>query len=613
MAKSPKLSEEVKGFLDEANGASDPASSAWLAFLALLTYVVVTLASVSHKNLLLNSPVRLPIINADIPLVGFFQYAPALLLLVYLSLLVQHVILARKYRKFTDAITSYEMETGAEQPARELVHSYVFSQIAAGPKPNLITKFMMQLIVYVTFSVLPIITLLYFQIKFLPYHDVSITYWHRIAVMLGFAMLILLTPLMQNTGPTRRRWDIKVGPQAEAWEASGTQVLLVLFLLPLVVGFSWLIATVPNEWIDRRLGFVAPTSVRVGPEDEAKLLNPLVRRVIYDRLPNDDDKGWWRRWLLSYRVLVVEDTDLGAGEGVNVVLRERNFRFALLSRSDLHRADLAWADLRAAQMWKTLAKGKLKDGQLQGAFLQEAQLQGAQLNSAQLQGSDLSKAQLQGAELNYANLQGADLRGAQLQGADLSYANLQGADLRGAQLQGAKLEAVQLQGADLASADVWLVNFPSDLADQSPAPLGVAALKISPLTPDAQAQLKQDLNASITDSTVLPVVMSRLDEILRNEPPNWEDGNSWTDYVSKAKQPSAEELARFHADLACGDIEGTIANRMAGRSIEIEAERFGKFYAKAFASALLDGNCKGGKALTDETRTALKNLVSAPE
>ena len=73
MAKSPKLSQEVKGFLDEANAASDPASTAWLAFLLLLTYVVVTLASVSHKDLLLNSPVRLPIINANIPLVGFFS------------------------------------------------------------------------------------------------------------------------------------------------------------------------------------------------------------------------------------------------------------------------------------------------------------------------------------------------------------------------------------------------------------------------------------------------------------------------------------------------------------------------------------------------------------
>jgi uncharacterized protein YjbI with pentapeptide repeats len=308
----------------------------------------------------------------------------------------------------------------------------------------------------------------------------------------------------------------------------------------------------------------------------------------------------------------VEDTDLGAEEDEKVVLRERNFRFALLSRSDLHRADLAWADLRATQMWKTLAKGKLKDAQLQGAFLQEAQLQGAQLNSAQLQGADLSKAQLQGAELSYANLQGADLRGAELQGADLSTANLQGADLEGAQLQGAKLEAAQLQGADLTSAEIWLVNFPRDLAKQSPAPLGLAALKMSPLTPEAQAQLKADLNADITDAAVLAVVMSRIDEILRNEPPHWEDGSSWQDLAGNTKEPSAEELARFHAALACNDSEGTVATSMTARAQTVAAEPFGKVYAKSFASALLDENCEGGKALTAETRTALKNLASAP-
>ena len=67
----------------------------------------------------------------------------------------------------------------------------------------------MRLIVYVTFTILPLITLLYFQIKFLPYHEVWITYWHRFAVILGLLMLIFLTPLI-----------IKVGPQAEAWEVS---------------------------------------------------------------------------------------------------------------------------------------------------------------------------------------------------------------------------------------------------------------------------------------------------------------------------------------------------------------------------------------------------------
>jgi hypothetical protein len=612
MTMPPEPTESPRDLLEVANGASDAAWSSWLAFLLLLTYVIVTLASVSPTALLLNSPVKLPIINADIPIVGFFQYAPLLLLLVYLSLLTQHVVLARKYRKFTEAIAPYELETGSEHPARERVHSYVFSQLTAGPRANLITKFMMQLIVYVTFSILPIITLLYFQIKFLPYHDVTITYWHRIAVILGFVMLILLTPLMQNRRAVRR-WNIKMGPQAEAWEASGTQVILVLTLLPLVLVFSWLIATVPNEWIDRRLGFVAPASVGVGAQEEAKLLNPLVRRIVYDNVSNGDNRTWWRRWLLSYRVLIVEDTDLGADQEAALVLRERNFRFALLNRSDLHRADLTWADLRATQMWKSLAKGKFKDAQLQGAFLKEAQLQGAQLQAAKLQGADLSGASLQGAELNFANLRGADLRGAKLQGADLTGANLQGADLSGAQLQGANLAGAKLQGAHLTQAEIWLAKFPPDLAGQSPALSGLADLGMSPLTPEARTQLKQDLSAGITDPALLAVVMARLDGILRDEPPHWDDANDWTVFTGTAEEPSAGELARFHAALACNDSEGTIANRMAARAKEIETERLRDGYAEPFARALLDESCKGGQALTDETRAALKILIAAPE
>ena len=251
--------------MDEANGASDPASSAWLAFLALLTYLLVTLAGVSHKALLLDSPVALPIVvNVDIPLRSFFLYAPALLLLVYLSLLIQHVILARKYRKFKEAIAPYERETRTEHPARERVHSYVFSQILVGPKPNRITNFVMQLIVYVTFTILPLITLLYFQIKFLPYHEVWITYWHRFAVILGLLMLIFLTPRI-----------IKVGPQAEAWEVSRMEKVLGACLLIASLSFSWLIATVPDEWIDQRTGVCCPDE-RVPRKDEPKLLNPLV-------------------------------------------------------------------------------------------------------------------------------------------------------------------------------------------------------------------------------------------------------------------------------------------------------------------------------------------------
>ena len=156
-------------------------------------------------------------------------------------------------------------------------------------------------------------------------------------------------------------------------------------LLIASLSFSWLIATVPDEWIDRRLlGFVAPMSV-YPVKDEPKLLNPL-QRFLCERIPEAVGSCRLLRWLSSYRVLVVEDTDLVPDEGdeqneVSVALRDRDLRFALLSRSDLHRADLTQADLRGAQMWRTrVDKAKLKGAQLQGAFLKGAQLQGADLS-----------------------------------------------------------------------------------------------------------------------------------------------------------------------------------------------------------------------------------------
>ena len=95
-----------------------------------------------------------------------------------------------------------------------------------GPKPSRITNFLIRLIVYATFTILPLITLLYIQIKFLPYHEVWITYWHRIAVILGLLMMIFLAPRI-----------VKIGPQAEAWEVSrrekvlGVSILIATFCL----------------------------------------------------------------------------------------------------------------------------------------------------------------------------------------------------------------------------------------------------------------------------------------------------------------------------------------------------------------------------------------------
>jgi len=634
---APELSKEAEKLLAAANDASGPARNAWLAFLALLAYLLVTLGGVSDKELLLNNPVRLPIVNVDIPLFSFFQYAPVLLLLVQLSLLIQHVMLSGKFHNFTEAIAPYEKETDLEHPARQLVDPYVVSQILAGPKRSLLIRWLMRLMVFVTFVLLPIVTLLYFQVKFLPYHEVWITYWHRIAVLLGLGLLFAVLPIIHLKS---RKREVKVGPQGEAWQASPFGIWFGAVIATLIVGFSWLIATIPDERLDRLTEFVSPIGLESRPENE---LNPLVR-FAYERIPqadNPEDPGWLLRWLMSYRVLVVEDTYLVRDEGdkqaeVSVVLRKRNFRSARLSGSDLRRADLSEADLRGAEMRGTrLEKTKLEGAklqgadlfkaQLQGAHLSEAQLQGAELSFAQLQGADLAGVHLQGANLGFAELQGADLAGAEIQGANVNGAELQGANLVGADLQGANLSAAQLQGADLAGAhlqgadllraqlqgadlvyaqlqgadltgvDVWLASFPiegvpasffiegvpPDLAFLSPVRLGVADLNMSPPTADAKAQLRQQLRVNIIDDKLLERLLDRLNPILRDDPPEWKDEGRWSEYIRQAKEPSPDELVPILARLACEDPEGHIAIAMAQRATDVgrhEAEDKGHFW-----------------------------------
>ena len=109
--------DDLGRLLASANEASGPARNAWLAFLGLLTYLMVTLAGVTHVDLLLNSPVTLPIVNVEIPLFSFFLAAPFLFLLVHLGLLVQHAMLAHKYQHFSAAIAVSEEGGAGDHPA----------------------------------------------------------------------------------------------------------------------------------------------------------------------------------------------------------------------------------------------------------------------------------------------------------------------------------------------------------------------------------------------------------------------------------------------------------------------------------------------------------------
>jgi uncharacterized protein YjbI with pentapeptide repeats len=498
--------ESQKELLASANAASGPARNAWLAFFGLLAYLMVTLAGVTHVDLLLNSPVTLPLINVDIPLFSFFGVAPYLLLLVHLSLLIQHALLAHKYQYFSEAIAADEDSVRRDHPMRRLVHNYVFAQMLAGPRPPWPLRMLMRLMVFVTFSLLPVVVLLYFQIKFLPSHDVATIHAIRIAILLDLTLLFVVCPFvaMPYLRPCGRK--LRFGKSDWRWELSYASLTLGVSLFVATTAFSLLVATVPQAcfWpfgertekteeecfsLDRMTARWWPRLVR--PGEGADLLVLQEGREVFAPtkwlFEGKFDQTGGRLRSLFTRNLVITDKDLVAqtdfqeGE-TTLLLRGRDLRFAVFDRSDLRRADLFGSDLRGASaagatldhavfdsaqlrgtvlVFARMQGAKLFGAQMQGAFLAEAQMQGAFLGAAQMQGADLQYARMQRAMLREAQLQGADLSSAQLQGADLREAQMQNADLTGAQVQGANLSEAQMLGTVLGGTDMREANLSS--------------------------------------------------------------------------------------------------------------------------------------------------------
>ena len=50
--------------LEAVNSASDTVNTAWLLFLGVMSYLLITAAGVTHKDLLLNNEIPLPIVVA---------------------------------------------------------------------------------------------------------------------------------------------------------------------------------------------------------------------------------------------------------------------------------------------------------------------------------------------------------------------------------------------------------------------------------------------------------------------------------------------------------------------------------------------------------------------
>jgi hypothetical protein len=294
--------DAIEKALAAVNEASGQVAAIWVTLLLFATYLAIAVGATTHEDLLLESPIRLPLLNVELGLFTFYWAAPLLFLVFHLYFLVQLYALAGKVHAF-NALLARGLAQGDRLALRRRLHVFMLTQALAGPARGPVPRLLLRLTMWLTAVLGPVVLLLLFQLRFLPYHSEAMTWWHRAAVLLDLLLLWALWPLILHPsgamrpflgdlfgrllmlparvyaqtrtravqllhrlrqGPDRWRallemWRWQESLQREARSAAQAVqgAAILLFASAGVVAFALLVATIPDEPIERWIVAVA--------------------------------------------------------------------------------------------------------------------------------------------------------------------------------------------------------------------------------------------------------------------------------------------------------------------------------------------------------------------
>lgn len=427
--------------LDAANNASEKIAALHIAFLALCTYILVIVFSTTDMDLLIGKGVKLPVVDVEVPIKGFYLTAPYLIVLVHFNLLIQLQLLSRKLFAFDEAARG----TGG---LHDQLHIFPYNYYLVGRQNKLIHAFI-TILITTTILALPYLSLITLQARFLAYQDEVVTWTQRLATWLDITLIAILWPVMMDRNNSWRNYTLVLyRDMKHRW-------LWYTWLLTGIIAVIWTIESRTNEHIyTDTVIFATPIA--------SWLLLTLVsliircghhllrhRRHLFIKPANTTRWAEFHGFLIVLPLALLIPLSLSVdGEPVDNPSSLRTTMLDSLRHLDLHEQIL----LSAAVQGDTLGKLRNSDALIRTDVLRT--IQPINLQGRSLRHADLRKAWIVKADLRNARLHGANLESAHLQGVDLTSADLREANLRAANLQGALLQGARLQRATLAMAEM---------------------------------------------------------------------------------------------------------------------------------------------------------------
>src|ERR1041385_4395903 len=193
MADAKKIDPfDVEALEKSLNDSATRVSTIWVSYLIFGLYLIIAVANVTHRQLFLEDPIKLPVLNIDLPLVGFFFLAPILFAFLHTYVLIQVLLLARTAAIYNEAADK-NFEDGADNSrVRHRLANTLFAQIFSGADRDRkgVLGAMLTAIAWVTLAIAPLLLLLTFEAKFLPFHSTLMTWSHRLGVLFDFVAVL---------------------------------------------------------------------------------------------------------------------------------------------------------------------------------------------------------------------------------------------------------------------------------------------------------------------------------------------------------------------------------------------------------------------------------------
>jgi len=104
----------------------------WFSYLFVLFYFAIAAGAVTHRDLLLESPIKLPFLNVELPLKAFFILGPLVFLVVHAYVLLHFLLKVGAFHVQLEKQIPEDDEKRAQ--LRRQLPSNIFVQFLAGPR-----------------------------------------------------------------------------------------------------------------------------------------------------------------------------------------------------------------------------------------------------------------------------------------------------------------------------------------------------------------------------------------------------------------------------------------------------------------------------------------------